>query len=49
MIFYVKAGYVFNKDKNGYVEVYTDGACSNNGRKNPQAGIGVWFGTNHPL
>ena len=24
--------------------VYTDGACSNNGRKNAKAGIGVYFG-----
>ncbi len=26
--------------------VYTDGACSNNGRKNAKAGIGVYFGEN---
>lgn len=24
--------------------VYTDGACSNNGRKNAKAGIGIYFG-----
>ncbi|XP_076232472.1 ribonuclease H1 isoform X2 [Calliopsis andreniformis] len=36
-------------DNNGYVNVYTDGACSSNGGKNPRAGIGVWFGDNHPL
>jgi len=28
--------------------VYTDGACSNNGRRNAQAGIGVWWGPNDP-
>lgn len=28
--------------------VYTDGACSNNGRKNASAGIGVFFGINDP-
>ncbi|XP_061935741.1 ribonuclease H1 isoform X1 [Apis cerana] len=39
----------FNIDNDGYVNVYTDGACSLNGRKNAQAGIGVWFGNNHPL
>lgn len=26
--------------------VYTDGACSNNGKKNARAGIGVYFGEN---
>ena len=26
--------------------VYTDGACSNNGRKNAKAGIGIYFGDN---
>ncbi|XP_076387354.1 ribonuclease H1 isoform X1 [Megachile rotundata] len=36
-------------DSNGYVNVYTDGACSSNGRKNAKAGIGVWFGDDHPL
>ncbi|KAJ8975890.1 hypothetical protein NQ317_011361 [Molorchus minor] len=33
----------------GYVEVYTDGACENNGKPNAKAGIGVWFGEEHPL
>ena len=28
--------------------VYVDGACTNNGRANPQAGIGVYFGPDHP-
>ncbi|CAK9796381.1 Ribonuclease H1 [Anthophora plagiata] len=36
-------------DSDGYVNVYTDGACSSNGRKNARAGIGVWFGDDHPL
>ncbi|XP_068968714.1 ribonuclease H1 [Bombus flavifrons] len=36
-------------DDNGFVNVYTDGACTANGRKNAKAGIGVWFGDNHPL
>ncbi|XP_043513511.1 ribonuclease H1 isoform X2 [Frieseomelitta varia] len=39
----------FNIDSNGYVNVYTDGACSSNGNINANAGIGVWFGDNHPL
>ncbi|XP_011875673.1 PREDICTED: ribonuclease H1-like isoform X2 [Vollenhovia emeryi] len=36
-------------DEDGYVNVYTDGACSSNGYKNARAGIGVWFQDNHPL
>ncbi|XP_076674806.1 ribonuclease H1 [Andrena cerasifolii] len=36
-------------DKDGYVNVYTDGACSKNGRKGSRAGIGVWFGDDHPM
>ena len=33
----------FKIDSDGYVSVYTDGACSNNGYSNAQDGIGVWF------
>ncbi|XP_060601646.1 ribonuclease H1-like isoform X1 [Ruditapes philippinarum] len=29
--------------------VYTDGACTNNGRGAAKAGIGVYWGPNHPL
>ncbi|KAL7305197.1 hypothetical protein TKK_0002586 [Trichogramma kaykai] len=39
----------FLEDENGYIEVYTDGACKFNGRGNAKAGFGVWFGDNHPL
>lgn len=39
----------FETDENGYVHVYTDGACENNGRVGARAGIGVWFADNHPL
>lgn len=39
----------FEVDENGYVHVYTDGACENNGRVGARAGIGVWFADNHPL
>ncbi|XP_066250148.1 ribonuclease H [Euwallacea similis] len=35
--------------ENGYVVVYTDGACENNGKPNARAGIGVWFNDGHPL
>ncbi|KAK9531899.1 hypothetical protein VZT92_011291 [Zoarces viviparus] len=31
------------------VVVYTDGCCSRNGQKGAQAGIGVYWGHNHPL
>ena len=36
-------------DEDGYVVVYTDGACSNNGQCNPKAGIRTSFGDNHNL
>ncbi|XP_033212309.1 ribonuclease H1-like [Belonocnema kinseyi] len=39
----------FIVDENGYVNVYTDGACISNGMANPKAGIGVWFGDHHSL
>lgn len=39
----------FITDKDGYVNVYTDGACSSNGFQGAKAGVGVWFGDNHPL
>ncbi|XP_040283484.1 ribonuclease H1 isoform X1 [Bufo bufo] len=29
--------------------VYTDGCCSRNGRKEARAGIGVYWGPNHPM
>lgn len=39
----------FRLDEDGYVIVYTDGACESNGRKGAKAGIGVWFADSHPL
>lgn len=39
----------FEMDDSGYVVVYTDGACSSNGTKKARAGMGVYFGENHPL
>jgi ribonuclease HI len=30
------------------ITVYTDGACSNNGKPDARAGFGVWFGKNDP-
>ena len=32
-----------------YVDVFVDGTCSYNGRGEPRAGIGVWFGPDDPL
>jgi len=33
----------FDKGADGYVKVYIDGACVNNGYYNAKAGVGVWF------
>ena len=38
----------FEVDRDGYIIVYTDGACSSNGRLGARGGVGVWFGENHP-
>lgn len=37
------------EDDEGYIIVYTDGCCYNNGRGGAKAGIGVWFADNHQL
>lgn len=39
----------FQIDEEGFVIVYTDGSCFNNGQKNACAGYGVYFGEDHPL
>jgi len=36
------------KQKSSEINVYTDGACSNNGKPDARAGFGVWFGKNDP-
>ncbi|KAG5670564.1 hypothetical protein PVAND_000818 [Polypedilum vanderplanki] len=41
--------YIFNEDANGFVHVFTDGSCESNGSKFARAGLGVYFGKNHPL
>ena len=41
--------YAFQCDENGYVHCYTDGSCEGNGKSSARAGIGVWFGADHPL
>lgn len=40
-------GFIITPDK--FVVVYTDGACSNNGKNNARAGLGVWFNHHNPL
>lgn len=42
-------GHYFYEDDDGYVHVYTDGSCENNGRPNAIAGYGVYFGEGHKL
>lgn len=39
----------FDVDDDGFVMVYTDGACSSNGRSSARAGLGVYWGDGHPL
>ena len=39
----------FMEDEDGYVQVYTDGACEKNGKVGAKAGVGVFFGDGHPL
>lgn len=41
--------YWFVEDADGYVQVYTDGSCENNGRPNAIAGLGVFFNDGHAL
>lgn len=41
--------YNFPEDSDGFVHVYTDGSCENNGNANAIAGYGVYFDENHPL
>ena len=42
--YYIKYGKIMNKDNE--ITVFTDGACSNNGKPNAKAGIGVYFREN---
>lgn len=39
----------FETDEDGFVKVYTDGACSSNGRNGAKAGLGVYWGDGHPM
>lgn len=42
-------GLSFEVDSEGYIIVYTDGSCINNGCSDACAGFGVYFGEAHPL
>jgi len=37
-----------DQDKNGYIHVYTDGSCENNGRAGARAGCGIFWADGHP-
>ncbi|CAG4963528.1 unnamed protein product [Parnassius apollo] len=39
----------FIEGDDGYIQVYTDGACSSNGKNGARAGIGVYWADDHPL
>lgn len=36
-------------DENGFIHVYTDGACSKNGQVGAKAGYGIWWAKDHEL
>ncbi|KAH9848936.1 ribonuclease H-like domain-containing protein [Lenzites betulinus] len=36
------------EDESGWDVVYSDGSCRGNGKSNPVAGVGVWWGQNDP-
>jgi hypothetical protein len=37
------------RTNDGCVVAYVDGCCLGNGSPHARAGVGVWFGENHPL
>lgn len=39
----------FKEDSKGFVHVYTDGSCEGNGKYTAAAGLGVYYGENHPM
>lgn len=45
----VRDGNKFSVDDDGFLIVYTDGACGFNGKHGAKAGIGVYFGKDHKL
>lgn len=47
--FFKMAHHGLREDYQGFVDVYADGACLDNGFHGARAGIGVWFANNHYL
>lgn len=45
----IKTDNNFEVDNDGFVVVYTDGACSGNGHSGAKAGLGVFWGEGHSL
>ena len=39
----------YQRTRDGYAIAYTDGSCLYNGKIYAAAGIGIWFGYNHPM
>ncbi|XP_057335458.1 ribonuclease H1-like [Microplitis mediator] len=42
------ADVTFERNSDGRIQIYTDGSCFGNGTTEPAAGLGVYFGPNHP-
>ncbi|XP_057324242.1 ribonuclease H1-like [Microplitis mediator] len=42
------ADVIFERNGDGRIQIYTDGSCFGNGTTKPAAGLGVYFGPNHP-
>jgi ribonuclease HI len=45
----VYKNFKFQEDSKGFVHVYTDGSCEGNGKYTAAAGLGVFYGDNHPM
>jgi len=44
----VSSSFPASSNDGEWKEIFTDGACRGNGQANSVAGVGVWFGDNHP-
>lgn len=42
-------GCQFHVDVDGRVPIFVDGSCFSNGKKDAKAGLGVYFGKDHPM
>ena len=41
--------FIITGTTNGYVNVYTDGSCTSNGKAEGRCGLGVYWGPGHKL